>query len=223
MAMDVLDGAQKPDDNSVQRQLKRMFDNLDIQILNMIQSNARVSQADVARAVGLAPSAVLERLRKLEAKGVLTGYAALIDPEAIGLGQLAFVAVRTHGPLDVTDRAGELIAEIPGVLEVHHLAGEDCYLVKLRGRDAQHIGQLLRHMKVIPSVTQTRTTMVLGTLKDTPRLPLPGVAGVTGNEKAEQKKDATSAAPAAVAASDTGDAGDSDEQLEANRKEQIAS
>lgn len=169
-----------------------MFDNLDIQILNLLQSNARVSQADVARAVGLAPSAVLERLRKLEAKGVLTGYAALIDPEAIGLGQLAYVAVRTAGPLDVTDRAGELLAEIPGVLEVHHLAGEDCYLVKLRGRDAQHVGQLLRKMKVIPSVTQTRTTMVLGTVKDTPRLPLPGVAGVT--EKAEQKKDATSQA-----------------------------
>ncbi len=126
-----------------------MFDNLDIQILNLLQSNARVSQADVARAVGLAPSAVLERLRKLEAKGVLTGYAALLDPEAIGLGQLAFVAVRTAGPLDVTDRAGELLAEIPGVMEVHHLAGEDCYLVKLRGRDAQHVGQLLRQMKVI--------------------------------------------------------------------------
>jgi Lrp/AsnC family transcriptional regulator, leucine-responsive regulatory protein len=188
-----------------------MFDNLDIQILNIIQSNARVSQADVARAVGLAPSAVLERLRKLEAKGVLTGYAALLDPEAIGLGQLAFVAVRTAGPLDVTDRAGELIAEIPGVLEVHHLAGEDCYLVKLRGRDAQHIGLLLRQMKVIPSVTQTRTTMVLGTLKDTPRLPLPGIAGVA--EKTELKKDATSAASGT---------GETNEQDETDRKEQIA-
>jgi Lrp/AsnC family leucine-responsive transcriptional regulator len=192
-----------------------MFDNLDIQILNIIQSNARVSQADVARAVGLAPSAVLERLRKLEAKGVLTGYAALLDPEAIGLGQLAFVAVRTAGPLDVTDRAGELIAEIPGVLEVHHLAGEDCYLVKLRGRDAQHIGHLLRQMKVIPSVTQTRTTMVLSTVKDTPRLPLPGVAGVAVAEK----KDLTSATSAAGVASVTTE---TNEQDEIPRKEQIA-
>ena len=102
MTTDLLDQSHLADDNSLARQLKRMFDNLDIQILNIIQSNARVSQADVARAVGLAPSAVLERLRKLEAKGVLTGYAALLDPEAIGLGQLAFVAVRTAGPLDVT-------------------------------------------------------------------------------------------------------------------------
>lgn len=207
--MDLLDQRHLADDTSLERHLKRMFDNLDIQILNIIQSNARVSQADVARAVGLAPSAVLERLRKLEAKGVLTGYAALLDPEAIGLGQLAFVAVRTAGPLDVTDRAGELIAEIPGVLEVHHLAGEDCYLVKIRGRDAQHIGHLLRQMKVIPSVTQTRTTMVLSTVKDTPRLPLPGVAGVT--DKAESKKDAASGTS------------ETHELTELDRKEQIAS
>ena len=195
-----------------------MFDNLDIQILNIIQLNARVSQADVARAVGLAPSAVLERLRKLEAKGVLTGYVALLDPEALGLGQLAYVAVRTAGPLDVTDRAGELIAEIPGVLEVHHLAGEDCYLVKLRGRDAQHIGQLLRQMKVIPSVTQTRTTMVLSTVKDTPRLPLPGVAGVP--DKAEPKKDAASE-PGET--SEAGETSGTNARDNISRKEQIAS
>ena len=195
-----------------------MFDNLDIQILNIIQLNARVSQADVARAVGLAPSAVLERLRKLEAKGVLTGYVALLDPEALGLGQLAYVAVRTAGPLDVTDRAGELIAEIPGVLEVHHLAGEDCYLVKLRGRDAQHIGQLLRQMKVIPSVTQTRTTMVLSTVKDTPRLPLPGVAGVP--DKAEPKKDAASE-PGET--SEAGETSETNARDNISRKEQIAS
>ena len=195
-----------------------MFDNFDIQILNIIQLNARVSQADVARAVGLAPSAVLERLRKLEAKGVLTGYVALLDPEALGLGQLAYVAVRTAGPLDVTDRAGELIAEIPGVLEVHHLAGEDCYLVKLRGRDAQHIGQLLRQMKVIPSVTQTRTTMVLSTVKDTPRLPLPGVAGVP--DKAEPKKDVASE-PGET--SEAGETSETNARDNISRKEQIAS
>jgi Lrp/AsnC family transcriptional regulator, leucine-responsive regulatory protein len=72
------------------------------------------------------------------------------------------------------------------VLEVHHLAGEDCYLVKLRARDAQHVGQLLRQMKVIPSVSQTRTTMVLGTLKDSPRLPLP-VPVVEAADKAEKE------------------------------------
>ena len=74
---------------------ERQTDAIDLRLLNMLQENARVSQADMARAVGLAPSAVMERLRKLEQRGVVTGYAGLLDPRAVGLGQLAFVAVRT--------------------------------------------------------------------------------------------------------------------------------
>lgn len=152
-----------------------MLDSLDTQILNIIQSNARVSQAEVARLVGLAPSAVLERLRKLEGRGVLRGYAALVDPEAVNLRQLAFVAVRTAGAIDLTDGAGEAMQAVPEVLEVHHVAGEDCYFLKLRARDAQHVGELLRRIQGIPGVTSTRTTIVLNTLKETPRLPLPAL------------------------------------------------
>jgi Lrp/AsnC family transcriptional regulator, leucine-responsive regulatory protein len=150
-----------------------MLDDLDVKILNIIQSNARVSQAEVARAVGLAPSAVLERLRKLEAKGIVRGYAALVDPAAVELRQLAFVAVRTRGTVEVTDRAGDELARMPEVQEVHHIAGDDCYLLKLRARDAQHVAQLLRQMQTLPGVLSTRTTIVLETRKETPRLALP--------------------------------------------------
>lgn len=151
-----------------------MLDHTDLQIVSLLQDNARVAQAEIARAVGLAPSAVLERLRKLEARGILRGYAALLDPAAIDLRQLAFVAVRTSGPTAITDKAGELIAAMPEVLEVHHVAGDDCYLLKVRTRDAQQVGQLLRHvLSEVPGVTSTRTTIVLDTLKDTPRLPVP--------------------------------------------------
>lgn len=151
-----------------------MLDQTDLQIVTLLQDNARVAQAEIARAVGLAPSAVLERLRKLEARGVLRGYTALLDPAAFELRQLAFVSVRTAGATAVTDKAGELIAAMPEVLEVHHVAGDDCYLLKVRTRDAQQVGQLLRHvLSEVPGVTSTRTTIVLDTLKDTPRLPLP--------------------------------------------------
>jgi Lrp/AsnC family leucine-responsive transcriptional regulator len=167
-----------------------MLDDTDVQIVNIIQSNARVSQAEVARAIGLAPSAVLERLRKLEARGVLRGYTAVLDPEAVDLGQLAYVAVRTRGSVEINDRAGEALAEIPEVLEVHHVAGEDCYLLKLRARDAQHVGQLLRQMQSIPGVTSTRTTIVLGTLKETSRLPLPAVSVEEKTEKLDREKTA---------------------------------
>ena len=154
----------------------RTLDAIDLQLLGMLQDNARVSQADMARTVGLAPSAVLERLRKLEARGVVTGFAA-VSPRAVGLGQLAFVAVRVSGSGEQEEHAGERLAAVPEVLEVHHVAGEDCYLLKVRTSDAQHLGALLRQrLGRIPGVVSTRTTVVLETVKETARLPLGGRA-----------------------------------------------
>jgi Lrp/AsnC family transcriptional regulator, leucine-responsive regulatory protein len=151
----------------------RTLDDIDLQILDLLQTNARETQVEIARAVGLAPSAVLERMRKLEARGILRGYAAQIDPKALGLGLLAFVAVRSDefGP---GNRIAQALADHPEVLEVHHVAGDDCYLIKVRARDAEHLGQLLRtRFAQIPGVRSTRTTIVLETSKETPRLAIP--------------------------------------------------
>ena len=148
-------------------------DGLDLQILDFLQTNARHTQADIARAIGLAPSGVLERIRKLEAKGIIRGYLADIDPKVAGLGMLAFVAVRSD-EVASDDRIARALAETPEVLEVHHVAGEDCYLVKVRCRDAEHLGQLLRtRIGRIAGVKSTRSTIVLETVKETARLPLP--------------------------------------------------
>lgn len=139
----------------------------------MLQSNARISQADLAKAVDLAPSAVMERLRKLTAKGVIRDYLAVIDPRVVDRGLLAFVAVRSteHGPDMPSAKA---LARIPEVLEVHHVAGDDCYLLKVRARDAEHLGHLLRlHIAAAPGVVSTRTTIVLETVKDDPRIAIP--------------------------------------------------
>jgi Lrp/AsnC family leucine-responsive transcriptional regulator len=150
-----------------------MIDEIDAKIIGLLQDNARTAQADVARAVGLAPSAVLERIRKLETRGVIRGYTALVDPRALGQGMLAFVAVRTEESLS-DDSVAHALAECPEVLELHHVAGEDCYMLKVRARDAEHVGQLLRHrFGRIPGVRSTRTTIVLETVKETPRLPVP--------------------------------------------------
>jgi Lrp/AsnC family leucine-responsive transcriptional regulator len=148
----------------------RIISDIDRSILDILQNNARESQADIARAVGLAPSAVLERIRKLEARGVIRGYVADIDPRALDQGMLAFVAVRSeHAPDD--DSVARSLAACPAVLEVHHVAGEDCYLVKVRTRDGEQLGSLLRtQFGRIPGVTSTRTTVVLETVKETSRL-----------------------------------------------------
>jgi Lrp/AsnC family transcriptional regulator, leucine-responsive regulatory protein len=150
------------------------LDAIDLQILDHLQTNARNTQADIARAIGLAPSGVLERIRKLEAKGVIRGYTADVNPKVVGLGMLAFVAVRSD-EVASDNRIARELADTAEVLEVHHVAGEDCYLVKVRCRDAEHLGQLLRtRIGRIAGVRSTRSTIVLETVKETSRLPIPG-------------------------------------------------
>lgn len=149
------------------------LDALDLRILELLQTNARTTQADISKAIGLAPSGVLERVRKLEARGVIQGYAALVDPRVLELRMLAFVAVRSD-EVASDDRIAKELAATPEVLEVHHIAGDDCYLAKVRARDAEHLGHLLRtRIGRIAGVRSTRTTIVLETAKETLRLPIP--------------------------------------------------
>src|SRR4029078_5009861 len=117
-----------------------MMDETDATILYLLQENARISQAEIARVVGLAPSAVLERIRKLESRGEIRGYTALVDPHALDQSMLAFIAVRSEQALG-DDRVAQALAQCPEVLELHHIAGDDCYMPKVRARDAEHVGQ----------------------------------------------------------------------------------
>jgi Lrp/AsnC family transcriptional regulator, leucine-responsive regulatory protein len=146
-----------------------MIDAIDIHILNILQADARIANVEIARQVGLAPSAVLERVRKLEENGVIRGYAMEIDAARIGFGLTAFVFVRTSGCGTIDN----LLAAIPEVLEVHDVAGEDCYLLKVRTKDTEALGKLLRDkLKPIPEIVSTRTTVVLKTIKETIALPV---------------------------------------------------
>lgn len=149
-----------------------MIDEMDRRILSLLQQDARLPNAEIARRVGMAPSATLERLRKLEDRGVIKGYEVRLDPRKLGLGLTAFIFIRAQGKADVD--TGERIKQHPNVLEVHHIAGEDCYLVKLRATDTEDLGRLLeRDFKTLPGVLSTRTTIVLGTLKESTRIPIP--------------------------------------------------
>lgn len=153
--------------------IDRTIDSKDVEILAIIQGNGRISNAEIARQVNMAPSAVLERLRKLETRGVLKGYEARLDPHALGVGLLAFVFVRVEERVG-SMVAGKLMAEIPEVQEVHHVAGEDCYLAKVRCADPEDLGRVLRdRFGAIPAVRSTRSTIVLGTVKESGILPLP--------------------------------------------------
>ena len=155
----------------------RTIDEIDLRILDALQDNARVSNAEIARRVGMAPSAVFERLRKLEERGVIAGYRPRLRPKELGLGLLAFVFVRVD-ELPGEQTAGRALAALPETLEVHHIAGEDCYLVKVRAADTEALGHLLREkLGAIAALRSTRTTIVLETLKEDLRLPLPPHGG----------------------------------------------
>jgi len=149
-----------------------MIDETDRKIMNILQEDARISNADVARHLNMAPSAIFERLRKLEARGVIQRYETRFDPVALDLGLLAYVFVRSEERLTETS-TGEQLAAMPEVQEVHHIAGEDCYLVKVRVANTAALSCLLRErFGAIPSVRSTRTTVVLATLKETASLPI---------------------------------------------------
>lgn len=156
-----------------------MIDGIDVQILNLLQNDARIANAEIARHVDLAPSAVLERVRKMEEKGIIRGYYTDISPRAVDYGLTAFVAVRTSECLP----AEEALAAIPEVLEVHDVAGEDSYVLKVRTKDTEDLSRLLREkIKRIPSVVDTKTTIVLGTYKETSTLPLERCAEICRQE-----------------------------------------
>lgn len=147
-------------------------DDIDQRILALLQENARVSNADIAREVGMAPSATLERVRKLEERGLLLGYEARLDPALLGRGLTAFIFVRSADMRGETS-AAERLAALDAVQEVHHVAGEDCFLVKVRAADTHDLHRLIRdEIGSIPQVTSTRTTIVLETVKETLKIPL---------------------------------------------------
>ncbi len=149
-----------------------MIDEVDRKIAAILQENARTASAEIARRVGMAASAVHERIRKLEERGVVEAYAARLDANAMGRGLLAFVFVRAEERLGAPETA-ELLAEIPEVQEVHHVAGEDCFLAKVRVADTEALGRLLRErFGGISTVRSTRTTIVLETVKETTALDL---------------------------------------------------
>jgi Lrp/AsnC family leucine-responsive transcriptional regulator len=148
------------------------LDAIDRRLLDILQKDGRTSNADLARAVKMAPSAVFERVRRLERDGVIRGYGAQLDPRALECSLLAFVLVRTDERTG-ENIAGAELARVPEVLEVHHVAGQDSYLAKVRVRDPESLGRLLRErFGAIPGVRSTMSTIALETLKEHWALPL---------------------------------------------------
>ena len=149
-----------------------MIDNTDRQILEFLQEDSRMSIAAIARKLKMAPSAVLERIRKLKKAGVIRGFTVHLNPRAVGSGLLAYLAIRTN-ERRTSKNVGDVISMIPEVLEVHAVAGEDSYIVKLRTKDTASLYELLRkRISTNEAVASTKTMIVLHTHKIGAKLPI---------------------------------------------------
>jgi len=149
------------------------MDQIDYKILSMLQDNARISNSEIARKIGMVPSGIIERIRKLEENGHIQEYTARLRAESLNFGLLAFIFVRTSERAGNCDTACEL-SKLPEILEIHHVAGEDCYLIKTRQADTQSLAKFMREkIGSLPTVTSSRTVIVLETIKESSKLHLP--------------------------------------------------
>ncbi|MEZ4589473.1 MAG: Lrp/AsnC family transcriptional regulator [Gemmatimonadales bacterium] len=146
-------------------------DSTDLAILDLLQSDGRLSNAEVARRLGLATSTVFERVRKLEQRGVIRGFQARVDPKAVGYGVTAFVFVEAA---DVAreDEVERALLAMPEVLELHKIAGADAFLAKVRASDNESLGSRLREGVESAGARSIRTTIVLATAREESRLDL---------------------------------------------------
>lgn len=152
-----------------------MIDETNLKILHILQQKARIPNVEVARQVDMAPSAVLERIRKLEREGIIDGYEVRLNPLRCGRSLVAFVWVSGK---EVAGEAalGVRLSAIPDVLEVHYLAGNDAFLVKLRVKDAAALGRVVRdRIQSLVGVSATRTQVALETFKESVQVPLDAI------------------------------------------------
>ena len=149
------------------------MDAIDSKALTVLQRDGRVTWASLGTALGLTPPAAADRVRRLEEDGVITGYSALVDPARVGVTLTAFVSVSltTHAR-----RAAFLgvVARTPEILECHHVAGDEDFLLKVRCRDTADLEALLtKKLKASAAVARTRTVIVLSSEKESYAVPVP--------------------------------------------------
>ncbi|MFK0135832.1 Lrp/AsnC family transcriptional regulator [Streptomyces murinus] len=127
------------------------LDAIDWRILDVLQRDGRTSFADLARAVSMSASAVTERVRRLEEGGVISGYAAVVDPERVGLDVMAFVRLRY--PNGNYKPFHDLVEAMPEILEAHHVTGDDCFVIKVAARSMRHLEEISGRIGGLGSVT----------------------------------------------------------------------
>jgi Lrp/AsnC family leucine-responsive transcriptional regulator len=165
------------------------LDDIDLRILGLLQDDCRTSLVRLGEHVGLSAPAVLERIKKLEAARVITGYRALLDGRRLGLDITAFIGVIISHPTLITDFERRLVA-LPDVLECHHVTGEYTLLLKVKTANTSSLERLISQIRSLDGVARTETMVVLSTHTERVQIALgrsePASAGRRGRRNGER-------------------------------------
>jgi len=155
--------------------MKIKLDNIDRKILELLQANSNITNAQLAQEIGLSAAPTLERVKKLETAGVIRSYHAVIDPASVGLGVSTFVMVTLKGHnKENIGKFMSAINSIPEIVECHHVTGQADFILKIVCSDIPSYQNLmLEKVTNIEVVDNLQSTVILSTLKDTKRIPVP--------------------------------------------------
>jgi Lrp/AsnC family transcriptional regulator, leucine-responsive regulatory protein len=155
--------------------MKIKLDSIDRKILELLQADSNITNAQLAQEVGLSPAPTLERVKKLETQGVIKSYHAVVDMASVGLGVCTFVTVSLKGHnKDNIEKFSKAISRIPEVVECHHVTGQADFILKVVASDIPAYQNLmLEKVTNIEGVDNMQSTIILSTFKDSRVLPLP--------------------------------------------------
>ena len=146
------------------------LDDTDVRILDRLQRDGRAKRTDLAAEVGLSIPSVSDRMRKMEARGVLTGFHATVDAKRLGRDVMAFVFVQSTGSEHYAEFV-ETVAALDEVQELHSVTGDGSHVVKVRVKNTTALERLLARLQAAPGVRGTRTSLVLSTHKESTYVP----------------------------------------------------
>ena len=151
------------------------LDRIDLRLLAALQRNARSTYAELGAQVNLKPPAVHDRVKRLEARGFVRRYSAQLDARRVGYELTAFVSAYCASDLDY-DAFTQAVQAFPEIIEIHSVAGDETYMLKVVTRSTTHLDEFLTKLKRVPGVARTRTTIVLSTPFERGGLPVEALA-----------------------------------------------
>jgi len=155
----------KPEDKGIIGLLEVILDNTDIKILNILRKNARANASEIAEMIKLSVSAVIERVKKLEASGVIKGYTVLLDSSAVGKDVMAMMSVSIEHP-KFNDAFEAAVIQNPSITECHYIAGDFDYLLKVITDNTKTLEKVLNEIKSLQGVSKTKTSIVFSSPKN---------------------------------------------------------